>query len=289
MARTILEIKKTITTRFLSNQNLVDLYGLDQNKNFEDQFSLTAFETVFIDVFAFILYTFELIFDNHKKEVNTALVELKPHSPRWYRNKALAFQYGFDLVEDNDYYDNTGISPDEISASKIITYCAVTESTSDSRLIVKIATENSGQLTPISQPQKEAFTYYVSEYKDAGVRVTIINYLFDRLNLNLRIYRDPLVIDANGYSIRTGKKPVEDAISQYLQNLPFNGELVLAHLVDYLQNVDGVKIPHIIEASSTWIDPSVNDYGLFQPIDVRTIPVSGYFRLENFEQISYVV
>jgi hypothetical protein len=156
-------------------------------------------------------------------------------------------------------------------------------------LIVKIATETNEQLTPITDDEKESFAYYLSEIRDAGVKITVINYLHDRLNLNLRIYRDPLVIDPNGFSIKTGKKPVEDAISEYMKQLPFNGELILAHLVDYLQNVEGVKIPHVIEASSSWIDPSVNNYGLFQPIDVRAIPVSGYFRVENFDQITYVV
>ncbi|MDO4224795.1 MAG: nucleotidyltransferase, partial [Bergeyella zoohelcum] len=162
-------------------------------------------------------------------------------------------------------------------------------SETESRLIIKIATEQGGELQPITTEQKASFEAYMKEIKDAGVKITVINYLPDILKLQMKIYRDPLVLDENGTSIRTGKKPVEEAIKTYLKNLPFDGELVLAHLIDELQKVEGVKIPHIILAESKWIDASVNNYGNFQPIEVKTIPTSGYFKVENFNGISYVV
>ena len=74
-----------------------------------------------------------------------------------------------------------------------------------------------------------------------------------------------------------------------MKNLPFDGELVLAHLVDALQQVEGVRIPHIILAESKWIDAQTGGYGNYETIDVKAFPNSGYFKLENFENISYVV
>ena len=129
----------------------------------------------------------------------------------------------------------------------------------------------------------------MAEIKDAGVKITTINYLPDILKLQMKIYRDPLVLDENGMSIITGEKPVEKAIKEYLKQLSFNGELVLAHLVDALQKVEGVRIPHIVLAESKWIDASVNDYGNFQPIEVKQLPISGYYKIEDFSGISYVV
>ncbi len=165
----------------------------------------------------------------------------------------------------------------------------VTEADTESRLIVKIATEQGGELQPISQGQKASFDAYINEIRDAGVRITTINYLPDILKLQMKIYRDPLVLDENGQSILTGEKPVEKAIKEYFKKLPFNGELVLAHLVDALQQVEGVKIPHIILAESKWIDAGTNGYGNFQPVEVKTIPISGYFKIENFDNINYIV
>ena len=238
---------------------------------------------------AFVIWTLEKIFDEHKKEVSEALSEQKPHTARWYRNKALAFQYGFNLHSETDLFDNTGKGKEEIENSKIIKYSAVTEADTESRLIVKIATEQGGELQPISQGQKASFEAYMQEIKDAGVKITTINYLPDILKLKMKIYRDPLVLDENGQSILTGEKPVEKAIKEYFKKLPFNGELVLAHLVDALQQVEGVKIPHIILAESKWIDAETNGYGNFQPIEVKTIPISGYFKIENFDNINYIV
>lgn len=256
--------------------------------------SKTAIWRLWVYITAFVIHTLEKLFDQHKKEVSEALSELKPHTARWYRNKALAFQYGFDLLEDSDKFspltpEGGTYSEDEINNSKIVKYSAVTESETESRLIVKIATEQGGELQPISQGQKASFEAYMNEIKDAGVKITTINYLPDILKLQMKIYRDPLVLDENGMSILTGEKPVEKAIKEYLKNLPFNGELVLAHLVDALQQVEGVKIPHIILAESKWIDAGTNGYGNYQPIEVKTIPISGYFKIENFSNISYVV
>ena len=279
MARTIEQIQNEILK---AKETEVSLNGLNST-------SKVAIWRLWAYITAFVIWTLEKIFDEHKKEVSEALSELKPHTARWYRNKALAFQYGFDLLEDSDKFDNTGKSKEEIENSKIIKYSAVTEVETESRLIVKIATEQGGELQPISQDQKASFDAYINEIRDAGVRITTINYLPDILKLQMKIYRDPLVLDENGQSILTGEKPVEKAIKEYFKKLPFNGELVLAHLVDALQQVEGVKIPHIILAESKWIDAETNGYGNFQPIEVKTIPISGYFKIENFDNINYIV
>ncbi|MDY3317707.1 nucleotidyltransferase [Riemerella anatipestifer] len=279
MARSIEEIQNEILTAKANEPASQELNST----------SKTSIWRLWIYITAFAIWVLEKLFDTHKEEVSEALRQLKPHTARWYRNKALAFQYGFDLLTDSDQFNNTGQTPEQIEESKIIKYSAVTEAKTESRLIVKIATEQGGELQPINAEQKESFEAYLSEIKDAGVKITIINYLPDILRLQMKIYRDPLVLDQNGQSILTGKKPVEDAIKAYLKRLPFNGELVLAHLVDELQKVEGVKIPHITLAESKWIDADVNDYGNFQPIDVKTIPISGYFKIENFNGIEYVV
>lgn len=281
MARSIQEIHSEILK---AKESEASLNGL----NFP---SKVAIWRLWVYITAFVIWTLEKIFDEHKSEVSRLLSEQKPHTLRWYRNKALAFQYGFDLLEDSDNFNNKEKTEDEIGNSKIIKYSAVVESETESRLIIKIATErgaSSGELEPITPQQKSAFEAYLSEIKDAGVRITTINYLPDILQLQMKIYRDPLVLDENGTSILTGEKPVEKAIRDYLKKLPFNGELVLAHLVDALQKVEGVKIPHIVLAESKWIDAKTSGYGDFEPIEVKTIPISGYFKIENFNGITYV-
>ncbi|RKE82017.1 nucleotidyltransferase [Chryseobacterium sp. AG363] len=241
-------------------------------------------------VFAFAIYIHERIFEEYKKEIALMIQEEKSHTQRWYRNKALAFQYGFSLLPDDDQFQNSGFTDAQIEASKIVKYSAVTESEDQSRLIIKIATESGGVLQPITDDQKQAFEYYLSEIKDAGVKTTVINFLPDKLQLFLKIKRDPNVIDSNGVSILNGNEPVKDALQKMLKELPFNGELVLNTVVDRLQVIDGIVNPHLIAAKTSWIDPSLGDYGNWENIEISKIPVSGYFEIDyQNSSIEYVV
>ncbi|EEI90196.1 hypothetical protein HMPREF0765_4147 [Sphingobacterium spiritivorum ATCC 33300] len=289
MARTIQEIKTVATQRFMASEILAAMYGFTQGESFEREFSKVSLENFIFDIVAFSIWTVEILMDTHKKEVSDTLIQMLPHTARWYRNKALAFRYGYELIPDSDKYDNTGLSQDQIETSEIIKYAAVEEPEDDTRLIVKIATEVAGELNPISKIEQEAFTAYINEVKDAGVRTTVINYQPDILRLSLRIVRDPLVLDADGTHRVNGGKPVEQAIRGFLRALPFNGELRLQELANKLETADGVAIVQIDSAMSKWIDPAVNGYGDFRTIDIRTIPLSGYFKIENYEGIEYVV
>ena len=289
MARTTKQIKKGITDSFISNPTIITAYGLDVAKTFDQEFSLVSLENIVFEIVAFAIWTLEKLFDIHKQEVEIALVNQKSGTLPWYRTKALAFQYGFDLLIDSDLFDNGTATQDQIQDSKIVKYAAVNESVNQSRVIVKIAGENTGVLSPISPEQQESFVAYINEVKYAGVPVTVVNYEPDKLYLNLVIYRDSLLIDSEGNSIKDGGKPVEDALNEYMKELPFNGELVLAHLIDKLQQVPGIKIPHLVSAQSSWIDVQSQDYGSPQPINVKVIPVSGYFTLVDFNNVSYVV
>jgi len=297
MARSKTDIKKEITKTFMANQTLASAYGYEVNDLFEAQFSLLSLENILFEIISFSIFLLELLFDQHKKEVEDILYNQVATRAPWYRFKALAFQYGYDLVQDTDRYDNTGISQDEIELSKIIRYAAVVESEDESRVIVKIAGEEENVLAPIGAQPFEAVVAYFKEIRAAGVKVTIINYLPDELYVNLVIYRDPLVLNDQGQSILEGTYPVTDAIDAHLKQLPFNGEFIMQDFVDALQIVEGVRIAHLVSASTAFIDPAVNAYGTPIPINVKTIPESGYFKLIPFDDtanepsssISYVV
>ena len=287
--RTYTEIKNSITQSFITNTNIIDRYNLTAGLSFEAQFSLLSIENILFSVIAGVIYTLEQFFGQHKIEVTDQLYNQKSGRLPWYRFMALKFLYGFELLPDSDEFDLLGATAQQIAVAKIIKYSAVNNSDIPGQIVIKIATENEAILSPVTAQQKEAVEAYFERIKWAGTYVTIINYLPDRLFLNIKIQRDPLVIDENGNSILNGGKPVEDAIQSFLKELPFNGELVLAHLIDKLQLVDGVVIPTLLEASSSWIDATIDDYGIPTVIDIKRIPVSGYFEVTNFNSIEYVV
>ncbi len=277
MARTVEEIKQQIIER---KESYSELDGLNST-------SKTALWRLWTYITAFAIWTLEKLFDQHKTEVEELLKQRIPHTARWYRNKALNFLLGVNLMTDSDKYDTTGMSDEDIQKAKIIKYSAVVEK--NSRLIIKIATEKNSELSPIEPKQQEAFTAYIEEIKDAGVRFNVINYLPDLLDLRIRIYRDPLLLDEDGTHRQKGTKPVEKALQEFMKELPFNGELILQELANKLEQAEGVRIVQIDEAQTAWIDPSKSSYGSYESVDVKQIPVSGYFKIKDYKGITYVV
>jgi hypothetical protein len=251
--------------------------------------SLYAIYRNFTYIVAVAISIFEGFFDIHRTEIDDKILNQKSGRLSWYRTMALAFQFGFDLVPDKDYFDNGTATAEQIEASKIIKYAAVNEATESSRVILKIAGETAGELSPFTDPnQIEAIEYYVNEFRIAGVMVTIINYEADQLYLNIQIKRDALLLDATGMN-RDGKYPVLEAIAEFMKELPFNGELRLSALVDKLQLIPGVIDATILSAQSAWINPETNGYGIPQPIFISKIAESGYFKVVNYDGIAYVV
>ncbi|MFX5016306.1 hypothetical protein ABTC38_18270, partial [Acinetobacter baumannii] len=80
MARKIQEIQESILFSKNTESALSDLTAT----------SKTAIWQLWIYIVSVAIWTLETLFDKHKDEVNDALAQMKPHSPRWYRNKALA-------------------------------------------------------------------------------------------------------------------------------------------------------------------------------------------------------
>ena len=289
MGRTRIDIKNQITAAFVRNDVIAHTYNLTQGLTFNQQFSLVSFENILFDILSFSMFLLEQLFGKHTKEVEDKLYNQKSGRLPWYRYMALKFQYGFDLMTDSDEFDNAGVTSDRIETSKIIKYAAVNAGDVQGRIIVKIAGETNGVLSPISEEAQTSVEAYFEEIKYAGSYITVINYLPDHLYLNLHIYRDPLVLDENGVSILNANKPVEEAIKEYMKELPFDGELELESLVDKLQLVKGVITANLIVATTSWITPSAGGYGVPTPINVKCIPKSGYFEVMNFDTVSYVV
>jgi hypothetical protein len=285
MARSVTDIKLQITTLFVSSEVIQQAYGLTANSVFEQEFSKVSIENILFETFAYVVWTLEKLFDIHATQIDEALNQQKAGRPNDYKNAALNFQYGFPLLPNSVEFDNTGYTPEQIEASKIIKYCSVKESSQSARLIIKTASEVSGELQALTAVQENAFRAYMEDwYKWAGVKLSIINLPADELKITMQVFRNPLVIDANGQSILEGDRPVELRIKQYLKELDFNGELVINDLIERLRELPGVDNVNILAMNSK----AYNELA-FTNISVSKIPEAGYFKITDFTTISYVV
>jgi hypothetical protein len=234
--------------------------------------SKTAIYRLIMYISAVCDFTLEKLHDIFKAEVNETIAAMKPHSLRWYALKAKAFQYGFNLVPEADYYDNTGIAEDAIEVSKIVDHAAVIEQERELRL--KVATDNGQDLEALTAEQLNAFVAYMQRVKDAGVKLSITSTPADLLKVGLRIKYNALVL--NGYGGRidgVSATPVQNAIRTFLKNLPFNGVFSIQKMVDVIQAVDGVD--------DVKADVVQTTYGAlpFTSVDIDYTPDSGYLRV----------
>lgn len=241
--------------------------------------SYVAIYKLIFFVCAFGIWVHEKYWDAFKSETEILIENQKLGKARWYREMALAFQFGQELPEDSDQYDNTGLTDAEIEAKKIIKYCSVTEIAGTLR--IKVAKKVAGLPSQLSEEQLAAFTSYMQRIKFAGVKLKIDSLPPDSLKIELDVFYDPLVLTSTGTRIDgESLTPVQDAIKEYLNELPFNGEYANTRLTNKLEAVSGVVFPVIKLAQA--------QYGLFPfvAIDEKYIPDAGYLTITTNDNLT---
>lgn len=278
MARSINDIKNEITSEFMRNEAVAKLYGFESGTSFSDRFGAASIENILFYVWAVCAWSVEQLVNLHKKEVAEELDNLIAHRPKWYRDKVLAFMFGKPLIEGTDTYDTSGMEDSQIAACKVVKYATATESKDASLLTIKVAGEKDGNRCQLTDEQVKKLEAYIAEIKDAGVRVNLINEPADEFSCTVDIYYDALMEPGNVEST------CGTAISEYVENLPFNGEYTNMALVDRLQQVDGVKIVEMKESKV-----HVSGESAFTAVNARIIPAAGYFKVKdiNIEMIPY--
>ena len=264
MARTIEQIKTDLKQAFMQETALQEQYGFAPGASFDKTFSKASLENLLLYIIAVSIWTLEKLFDTHTTEVTDYIATMKPHSLRWYVEKAKAFLYGVPLIDGTDQHNTTGMTDEQINQAKIVTFAACTEA--NATLYLKVAKAGPA---PLTTDEKAAFVAYLHEIKDAGVRIDVISEQGD--------YYDPLLINANGENKATGNKVVEDAIKAYIENIPFNGEFRKNELEDAIQAVEGVVMVElgVVEHSETGED------GTFEKVIPYCKPTSGYFKFDH--------
>lgn len=272
MARSIEQIKTSIAEAFMQDTNLAIKYGFEVGADFNQTFSKVSIENLMLYIVAASTWTLEKLFDTHTAEVTEFIATTKPHSLRWYVEKAKAFLYGVPLIDGTDQHNTTGMTDEQINQAKIVTFAACTEA--NATLYLKVAKAGPA---PLTTDEKAAFVAYLHEIKDAGVRIDVISEQGDYLKLHMVIYYDPLLINANGESKGTGNKVVEDAIKNYIKNIPFNGEFRKNELEDAIQAVDGVVMVEFERAEHS----ETGEDDTFEEVIPYCKPTSGYFKFAN--------
>lgn len=282
MSRSINEIQDSILVSKANAESLDALEVLtDNEKNILSNLtsnSRVAIWRLWVFIIAVTIWTLEKIFDIFKIEIEALIALNKVHNFDWYIAESKAFQFGFSLTQDG-VYDNTGVEESLIIQSKIVKQVAIEQLAS--KLQIKIAKEDgAGLLTLLTANEVSAFSQYMEKRKDAGTRLIILSRAADDIKFTIDVYYDPQVLDVNGQRHDgTDDTPVQSKIQQFTRELEFNGELILTKLTDFLQTIEGVKIPVINSAEAKF---GGNPYAV---INERYVPDSGYFKYDDLNSV----
>jgi len=245
MARTIQEVYDALIAEKETFSSLDALEPKpDDSQTFLDDLSSpskVAIWRLYFWVCAFGIHIMEILFDNHTQQILDLGDSLITGTAAWLRDRSFEFQFGDTLVynPDNGAFEYPVID----ETKQIIKRASVIEV--GNQVIVKVAKEDlSGDPEKLTVSEKNSFDAYMLAIKFAGTNIAIKSEDADLLKIFYDVHYDPLVLKADGESIlNPGTFPVEDAINNFVSNLPFNGILNLTELTDAVQLAAGVKDP----------------------------------------------
>lgn len=293
MARSISEIKAHIAQTFIEQEAIRSGYGLQDGVTFDKAFSPVSIESIMFYVVASCIWLLETLFDRHMDEIDTKIESLRPHTLRWYVAKTLEYMHGKNLrMEDGvvvaDYYDTSRMTDEEINKARVVKYAVATEG-ENSEVYIKVAAQDeNGQPTKLSVEHENGLKYYLSQIKDAGVAIKVLNNPADEMRMELLIIYDPAILtattsgvaDNDGYTrllmlTHDGKTDViSQTVSSVISRLPFNGEYRNSDLMAALQAIEGVKVADIVK-----VEAAVGTSGNFSPVVGFRRPESGYYKI----------
>ena len=270
MARTIAEIKDSMTADLMRNPDVARAYGFETGAAFSSHFSKVSVESLLFYIVACAIWVLESLFDRHRHDVEQRIESIIPHRPKWYRDKVLGFMKDKTLVPDTDHYDTSGMNDGDIEAARVVKYAAASENADASILTIKVAGETGGVRQPLDADTEIQLLAYIGEIKDAGVRVNLVNQTADVFHCEVDVYYDAMLLP------ETVETQCRETIRNYIENLPFNGEYSNMALVDELQKIEGVRIVEMSGATT-----EVDGESTPTDIDARFTPAAGYFSAGN--------
>lgn len=263
MARKTSEIKKTMTDAFMADETIREKYGLSERDTFNGSFSSVSLENILFFIVSACCHVLEMIFDQHKVDVESKISMAVVASVPWYYKTALAYQHGDGLVlnETTQQYEYAKVD----ESKQVVKYAAVRDKGTSVQVLV--SGDDNGKPVPLSDDVLMVFKEYMNRVKVAGVILNITSAASDKILINAKVYVDPLVIGQDGFSISDGTtKPVEKGIEEFLKSIKYGGTFNKTKLVDAIQDVPGVtdvELGECLRMSSSdgdWMTINGNNY-----------------------------
>ena len=282
MARSISEIKKTMTDAFLADEDLREAYGIEEGATWSDVFSNVSVENILLYVVAACIYVHECAWDLFSEEVNEKIAANVVPTKRWYYTRSLEFQYGDELVYNEEKEKFEYAETDE--SKRLVKYCAIKDAGGSVKVLV--AGQSGGSPAVLEDNVLNAFKSYLNQIKIAGIILDIKSLEADKIRIVMTVNVNPQIIDITGKRISDGSSVVVDAVNAYLAGIAYGGTFNKTKLVDAVQVVTGVTDVTLGKVTVK----SVNDSDFVEVASNNYTAVSGCFVSENLNTtINYVI
>lgn len=250
MARTISEIQQQIT-----NNLLLSYPNLSTSK--------VAEWRLWTHVVAVAIYTFEVILDLFRNEMNALTSRITAGTVPWYAEMCHRFQNGYKPVFDKEtamYYYK-----EDVPEARIIKVVAIVEG--EKRVSAKVAKlDADNKVVPLADSERENFIDYMKTIAPAGIQTSVVSTAADTIRYNLEVFYDP---STPASLVRKG---VEVALEKFKTALSFNAMLYPQRLIDAV-----ISVPGVATVKAVSIEHKASVDADFSPIDVMVEMDAGYF------------
>ena len=231
-------------------------------------------------VAAAAIHSFETLLDVFALDISKAINERINGTPDYYARLLLQYQKGDTLTVRED---GLAFGYAQTDASKrIITQVAYQETTDDqtldSRLVLKIASGEKGNLQAVPAHELAPIRAYLQRMKFAGTRLEVVSREGDVLIPRLTVFHDGAVPEAELYD------DIEEQLRDYIVSVDFDAALYVTKIIDAIRRAEHVTDVYIDEkalpAQGVFL-ASYDSDGHLQPperVERMAYTASGYLR-----------
>lgn len=245
-------------------------------------------------VYRRMIYTFSAVVDTVKTEIANTIQTIKRYieqnrygKVQYYINAAKAFQYGDNLLFDENYqpyYETIDPSKQIIAQAAVDTNVVTVEIDGEefpvSVLSMKVAAkDDTGKLIPLTDDQKAAFDVYMANYEIPGIQLSKYS-----IAGNVIKFTTMNCVYSNQFTQSSIAADVTAAMIAFRDSSNFNSKFYPNHLEQYIMNnVPGV-VDFYVDGGQIQID------GQWQSFTESVVLPAGYFNYEDdfSKQIVYV-
>ncbi len=187
------------------------------------------------------IYSFESLMDVFMVDIAKVVENRVNGTPIYYINAIKRYQKGDELLVREDGLAFGYAETDE--SKQIVTQASYIESSSDvnvdNKLILKVATGESGKLEAIESEELVLIQSYINKIKFAGTRIEVISRKGDVLIPRLSVYYDGAALESDVYSY------IEEQLNLYMQNISFDSAIYVSDIIAAIRKAQHVKDVYI--------------------------------------------